>query len=153
MASQGELQRDADDIAGHRSHDGLGRVLDLLKGILEDARDTIQGSAFDTPENADAIASTLAIVLTVAVLDASAGGPIPATPGDSTTPSESNAARPIAYIDASHLEMGNDRAWSNDGIDGFLLSGSTTGGGIQVYHLATNLRISNNRIIGNQGGR
>ncbi|HBO46328.1 MAG TPA: hypothetical protein DD670_20860, partial [Planctomycetaceae bacterium] len=69
-----------------------------------------------------AIVSTLAIMLTIAVLDARAGGPIPATPDASTTPSESNAARPIAYVDASHLEMGNDRAWANDGIDGFLLT-------------------------------
>ncbi|NLE39176.1 MAG: DUF4350 domain-containing protein [Pirellulaceae bacterium] len=69
-----------------------------------------------------AIVSTLAIVLTIAVLDARAGGPVPATPGTSMAPSESNAARPIAYVDASHLEMGNDRAWSNDGIDGFLLT-------------------------------
>ena len=38
MAGHGELQRDADDIAGHRGHHGLGRVLDLLKGILKDAR-------------------------------------------------------------------------------------------------------------------
>ena len=36
-------------------------------------------------------------------------------------------------------------------IDGFSIRGSLSGGGIQVYDSAHNLRISNNRIDGNQG--
>ncbi len=36
-------------------------------------------------------------------------------------------------------------------IDGFTIGGSIAGGGVQVYQYAHNLRISNNRIEGNQG--
>lgn len=36
-------------------------------------------------------------------------------------------------------------------IDGFTIHGSVSGGGVQVYDSAHNLRISNNRIEGNQG--
>ena len=36
-------------------------------------------------------------------------------------------------------------------IDGFQILGALTGGGIIVYNLAEDLRISNNRIVGNQG--
>ena len=36
-------------------------------------------------------------------------------------------------------------------IDGFQITGSISGGGIGVFNLATGLRISNNRIIGNVG--
>ncbi len=36
-------------------------------------------------------------------------------------------------------------------IDGLTLKGSISGGGIQVFEQASNLRISNNRITGNQG--
>ncbi len=39
----------------------------------------------------------------------------------------------------------------NARIDGFTVRGSVAGGGIQVYDSAHNLRISNNRIDGNQG--
>ena len=33
-----------------------------------------------------------------------------------------NASIPIAYVDASHLEAYNDEPWSNDGIDGLMLT-------------------------------
>ncbi len=39
----------------------------------------------------------------------------------------------------------------NARIDGFAIRGSVSGGGIQVYDSAHNLRLSNNRIDGNQG--
>lgn len=36
-------------------------------------------------------------------------------------------------------------------IDGFQIVGAITGGGVMAYNFAENLRISNNRIVGNQG--
>ena len=47
---------------------------------------------------------------------------------------------------------GADFASAAASIDGFLIKGAIAGGGIVVYDQADNLRISNNRIIGNQGG-
>jgi len=47
----------------------------------------------------------------------------------------------------------NDTDFANtpSRIDGFRLVGSLAGGGIEIFNLAHNLRISNNRISGNQG--
>jgi len=59
---------------------------------------------------------TLAAVLVTATCYARTAGPVPAQPQGNST------ARPIAYVDASHLELGNDRPWANDSMDGFLLT-------------------------------
>jgi hypothetical protein len=81
-----------------------------------------------------AIAATLAIVSTASVDQARASRPIPTPPGhaeaysDSEPPSAPasegapSAARPIAYVDRSHLEVGSDRPWANDAMDGFLFT-------------------------------
>lgn len=66
-------------------------------------------------------------------------------------PFEANSTPGIIVIGNSLLPNSGSFAATPSRIDGFTISGSTTGGGIEVYHLATNLRISNNRIIGNQG--
>ncbi|MDD5707179.1 MAG: tandem-95 repeat protein [Kiritimatiellae bacterium] len=46
---------------------------------------------------------------------------------------------------------GTDFTFFRSRIDGFAIRGSVSGGGIQVYDSAHNLRISNNRLDGNQG--
>ncbi|MBN1588918.1 MAG: hypothetical protein JW888_05335 [Pirellulales bacterium] len=45
-----------------------------------------------------------------------------ATPAKDEGPSRVAPARPIAYVDTSHLEIGNDQPWANDGVDGFLMT-------------------------------
>jgi len=84
-----------------------------------------------------AIALTLAIVVTASMCYARATGPVArygGLEGDSpifasqksgqspARESGQSPARPIAYIDASHLEIGNDQPWANDGLDGFVLT-------------------------------
>ena len=66
-------------------------------------------------------------------------------------PFEANSTPGILVLGNAILPGRGNFATTSSRIDGFLISGSTTGGGIEVYHGATNLRISNNRIIGNQG--
>ena len=38
MTGHGQFQRPAQDVAGHRGHDRLGRILDFLKSLLKDPR-------------------------------------------------------------------------------------------------------------------
>jgi large repetitive protein len=66
-------------------------------------------------------------------------------------PFEANGTPGIVVIGSSMLPNSGNFATTPSRIDGLLITGSTTGGGIESYHLTTNLRISNNRIIGNQG--
>ncbi|HLA84382.1 MAG TPA: DUF4350 domain-containing protein [Thermoguttaceae bacterium] len=63
------------------------------------------------------IAMIMGIVFTTAMCQAQTNGPAPARPS-----SASGVARPIVYVDASHLEVGSNRSWANDGVDGFLLT-------------------------------
>jgi len=71
------------------------------------------------PARLAATTLTLAGVLAAAMVCALQSGPVP-SPGEGST--RAAAARPIAYVDASHLEIGNDRPWANDSMDGFLLT-------------------------------
>lgn len=72
-----------------------------------------------SPVRATAVCLTLAAVLVGATCQARANGPVPAAP---TQNSPTVLGRPIAYVDASHFEVGSDRPWANDGMDGFLLT-------------------------------
>jgi len=61
--------------------------------------------------------------------------------GQTNQPAGANPPTPVDVGFASTISR----------IDGFQIKGSIAGGGIGVWHKANNLRISNNRIIGNQG--
>ncbi len=63
------------------------------------------------------------------------------------------AGDPFTATEAAGVTVIGNAAFANRAsrIDGFMIKGAIAGGGINVWNGAANLRISNNRITGNQG--